>query len=123
MVIVMSHPVLTMAVERALARFDQLEREAGPLQTRAIERLWTEIDAIRADLRSTLQSVDAIRSEQARLRRRDEECVGDHAAVTSPEGMKLVARLVTLLGTGALTDDALCKLAALKADEQAGRTN
>ena len=112
----MAHPILSAAVERALAAFDNMESSTGPLQNQALQRLWAQIDAVRADLRGTLEAVGAIQQEQARLRQLDEDCLREFSGVAEPERTIAVVRLHKLLGTSIFTDDALCKLVALQAD-------
>ena len=114
----MAHPILSAAVERALATFDQIESETGPLQNQAMQRLWAKIDAVRDDLRLTLESVGSIQHEQARLRQLDEDYLREPFCGAALEGVGAAVKLLRLLGTSAFTDDALCKLAALHADQQ-----
>ena len=114
----MAHPILSAAVERALAAFDTMESSTGPLQNQALQRLWAQIDAVRADLRGTLEAVGAIQHEQARLRQQDEDCLRGFSGVAEPEGIIAVIKLLKLVGTSAFTDDALCKLVSLHDDQQ-----
>ena len=114
----MAHPILSAAVERALATFDQIEAETGPLQNQAMQRLWAKIDAVRDDVRMTLEAVGSIQHEQARLRQLDEDYLRESSGVAEPEGLVAVVKLLRLLGTSAFTDNALCKLASLHADQQ-----
>ena len=114
----MAHPILSAAVERALAAFDKLEAETGPLQNQAMQKLWQKLDAIRADLRVTLEAVGSIQHEQARLRQGDEDYFREFRGVAEPDGMIAVVKLLGLLGMAAFTDDALCKLVSLRADQQ-----
>ena len=112
----MAHPILSAAVERALAAFDNMEASTGPLQNQAMQRLWAQIDAVRHDLRGTLEAVGTIQQEQRRLRQLDEECLREFSGVAEPENIIAVVRLLKFSGTSAFTDDALSKLVSLQAD-------
>ena len=112
----MAHPILSAAVERALATLNQIEADAGPLQNQAMQRLWAQIEGVRDQLRGTLEAVGYIQNEQTRLRLLDENCLREFSGVGEPESIIAMVRLVKFMGTSAFTDDALCKLVSLQAD-------
>lgn len=109
----MAHPILSRAVERALAAFDQMEAAAGPLQSQAMIRLWAEIDAVRRDLMSTLEAVEAIQSEQARLRAHDEAVIAAAGGLGRADAGDLCQTLLRDIGLRAFSEDGLCRLAML----------
>ncbi|MGN8119957.1 hypothetical protein [Labrys sp. 22185] len=119
----MAHPLLADAVNRFVQTLSEFESNAADDQVTDTGALWSLLEQGRQDLRSALQACDAMHEEAERLRRADAEAIRDLLGFESPAGQQSILELVQLLGQSAFTDDALCKLVAIQADQHASRPN